>query len=353
MKKAIAISLLLLSSVAFSQTMGGQGSNFQALVPPSFTISGNTILKNGAAWSPKGVNISGFAQPPAYVTGTFLTYQAAFPSELYMTRLRIGGDTIRFGVSQFGLDPQSSAYDPTYQNQIRDKVNQIVVAGFVVIIVMGAQNNNGGTISGLATTMPGSDTIRAWQTLVPLFKNHPSIMFEVYNEPALDTSIPSKTTWASTHNPVIAAIRAMGANNILILDGLNYAEYTSGLGSTIIDSANRWAFGIHPYFTGSDTSANWDTNFGNEAITYPTTITEWTATPTIKCQSSEPTLAANLLAYSKSHGGSAGLGIIGWAVDYPASLYTDMTSYVLTSYTGWTACADGTTTGPGLLISGY
>lgn len=318
--------------------------------PPVITISGNTLMKDGAIWAPKGANIYGFNRAPNKVNATFLTYQSYFPTELYYIKNVLHGDIVRFNISQQGLDPSSSIYDATYPAQLVNIVNQTILNGFVVILGMNSQASTG----GVATCMPGADTGRAWQTIIPYFKSNPSVLFGIFNEPCEDTSAPSQTDWVTDTNAVIATIRASGANNILILNGLNFGRYTNGLGSRVVDSANKWVFGVHPYLTsGFTTSGNWDSFFGTEAATYPTIVDEWIATPTLGCVASEPTIAANLISYLKTHGGSAGLGVLGWASDFLAAIFVDQTGYVLTSYTGWTACSDGTTTGPGTLISGY
>ncbi len=85
------------------------------------------------------------------------------------------------------------------------------------------------------------------EQLAPLFKNDPEIIFEIMNEPQPQPTAVNWAAWATAMNAMIAIIRGAGATNVLIADGLGFAESLSGA-PALTDPLNQYAYADHPYF---------------------------------------------------------------------------------------------------------
>lgn len=90
-----------------------------------------------------------------------------------------------------------------------------------------------------------------WAKVATLFKDNPQVIFNISNEPHDQSS----TTLAASYTTVIAAIRNVGAKNLIVLDGNNYSDpgswVSSGNGSamaSVVDSADNLVFAPHMYF---------------------------------------------------------------------------------------------------------
>ncbi|MGA8580020.1 MAG: cellulase family glycosylhydrolase, partial [Bryobacteraceae bacterium] len=77
-------------------------------------------------------------------------------------------------------------------------------------------------------SLPNAATQRVWQTLAPLFNADTGILYEVMNEPSLTPSAANWSAWQAAMNAAIATIRATGSANVVIADGLDYAEVLNG-----------------------------------------------------------------------------------------------------------------------------
>lgn len=100
----------------------------------------------------------------------------------------------------------------------------------------------------------------AWASIARQFANNPFVFFDLMNEPH-----DMRTELILTnYNAAIAAIRAAGANNLVLLEGNNWTGLNSwgeSWGYTpnseifrpenIVDSANNYAINVHQYFTSS------------------------------------------------------------------------------------------------------
>ena len=80
-------------------------------------------------------------------------------------------------------------------------------------------------------------------------------------------------------------IRADGADNVIILPGLNTERTLAGV-PKVNDPTSpedpQFAYGVHyPLMTAPPTT--WDAAFGNLAATKPVILTEWNANSTTNC----------------------------------------------------------------------
>ncbi len=94
-----------------------------------------------------------------------------------------------------------------------------------------------------------------WAKLAEVFKNNPHVIFGLMNEPhGMDTEL-----WLADANAAISAIRATGANNLILVPGNAYTGAHSWSSTwygtanakvmiNIVDPADNYAFEVHQYF---------------------------------------------------------------------------------------------------------
>lgn len=103
------------------------------------------------------------------------------------------------------------------------------------------------------------------------------------------------------HGVVCTAIRQTGSRNVLIADGLSFAERLDGA-PHLSDRYHRVAYGSHPYFHKAEdqTPEAWEMKFGRFARTAPVVVTEWTTIPRYYADPNTPTAALALLHFLQS-----------------------------------------------------
>jgi hypothetical protein len=100
------------------------------------------------------------------------------------------------------------------------------------------------------------------------FRNAPHVIFEIFNEP----QAISARDWQSSATQIIQAIREQGADNLVIVGGIDYGKDLSWvLESSIADQNTAYASHIYP----SHMSAPWQSYFGKVSEKYPVIVTEW------------------------------------------------------------------------------
>lgn len=327
-------------------------SSLAAIAAQDVTIKGKDFYLDGKPWLPKGVDVNAFVKPPKYFS--FDKSAQAERSdwgdfELQMVRKRLGANTLRFHLSQGGLDPRSTLYDPVYIDQVLEPIRMARRQGFVVILVMDAQQDGTPELR----CMPSDATARGWQTLAPYVGGDSGIMLELFNEPCKKGDAV-RNEWAQGMQLLIDTVRSGNAHNILLLDGLDWARITDGLFPLVHDPIpNRRALAIHPYLVGGtfERSQQWESAFGASARIYPAMASEWNATPTNGCTGKNmPTVALTLMRYLES----LHLGLIEWGIESThGRIVQDHIDFQPTDYASFTDCKDGSVSGGGKLLANF
>lgn len=333
-----------------------------ALAGPTFIVAagahdiavkGRDFYKDGKPWQPKGVDVNAFVKPPAFFAiDKSAQLQRSYwgEAELKQVRARLGADTLRFHLSQGGLDPQATIYDAGYAHQIVEAVQLARRLGFAVVLVVDAQQDGTPDLK----CMPSASTVRAWQSLSPELPKDQAIMLELFNEPCKKGDAAVQAEWATGMQTLIDAVRARGARNILLLDGLDWARITNGLFPLVHDSVpDRMALAIHPYLVGGafDTPQRWEAAFGASARMFPALVTEWNATPTNGCPGpTMPLVALTLMRYLES----LHLGLIEWGIESTrGKIVLNHDDFTPTNYAAFKDCNDGSDSGGGELLANY
>lgn len=331
-------------------------------------MQGSHLVRDGAVWLPRGVQIVGLVAPQGSLTGRYVAAQAHFSIGELQAAQALHADVIRFQVSQYGLDPQDPLYSRAYVQQVRSAVEDARSLGLTAIVSLQAEAPAG---RRRVCPEPDAGAERAWQQLVPMFAGDPGVMFELFNEPSLLASATNWQLWQSGGlvtlsgggtcdavgmQTLIDDIRADGAGNVIVVPGLAGEGTLAGM-PTLTDpsspSSPQLAYGIHyPSLSGGSTV--WDRKFGDAATSVPVLVTEWYANSFHLCTSTQPQRAAWLLAYLASKQ----IGVVGYAFDVPGTIVSDW-SYAPTTYahfvceppTGFGETpSEGPHTGPGRLL---
>jgi endoglucanase len=362
---ALRISLIALvvslAACGGGSSQAGSGSSTGSLSPVgAVTVSGPQFLRDGQPWVPKGLVSVAFNAAPAIRQGLFLTaYNDLTPTELTAMKTW-GADTVRFMVAQPALDPQSSLYDSTFISDVQRGVTEARGAGLNVIVTVQDESGTGETTP---MALPNVGTGRVWKLLAPIFANDPGIMFEIMNEPQPSPSTANWQAWASAMNAMVAIIRGSGAKNVLIADGLGFAEYLTGA-PALADPINQVAYADHPYpHSATDqTTTGWDTKFGNFAASTnaPVIITEWSDENEPNnvfayCDGNTPQAALNFLTYLQSKH----IALIGLGYDLPNQPSVPRDGRIMLDFDGTPstlangASCDDADFGPGTVVQNY
>lgn len=274
------------------------------------SIRGGQLVRNGQSWTPHGLVQIAFVAPPAAQTGVFAeAYRRYSPSDYAQMRRR-GMDCVRIQVSQPGLDPQNRLFDPVFRARVVDAVRAARAAGLVAIVSVQDESQSG---ESDVAALPNDATRRVWRSLAPEFADDSGVMYELLNEPNLPPSPENWRLWADAMNHTIAVVRRTGAQNVVVADGLLYAERL-GAAPDLDDPAGQVAYASHPYAhdANGQKPAAWDRKFGDFAARHPVIVTEWTTVPTYYCDADTPRYAAAFLAYLERRG----IGLTTYAWDF-------------------------------------
>lgn len=312
-----AASTLIYSCLAICAC--GAATAQQSHLPGEASVSGTQLLRDGQPWIPHGFFQIAFAVPPAALGLTLNgkppnpAFQNAYsnysPAE-YADMRKAGADSVRMNVAQDGADPDNAYYfDQQWLNTVIGAVKAARNAGLTVILSIQNEKQTG---SGGAT-LPNNSTLRVWRELAPIFGQDRGVMYEMYNEPGvLQATVPTQEqwqAWATAMNRVVTLIRALGATNVLVADGLGLAQQLTGA-PALEDPLSQVAYASHPYPHNSEgqDSGTWDVKFGNLAKTAPVIVTEWG--PGYYCDSVTPHATVHFLSYLEQH--RIGLEVVAW-----------------------------------------
>jgi endoglucanase len=180
----------------------------------------------------------------------------------------------------------SSAYSgATYQSAIRSYVSLLNASGMVAILDLhwtdGAYAGGSGACSSAQATcqkpMPdAAQSVPFWTSVATTFKGNDAVVFDLFNEPFPEKADNgdeaegwqcwlSGGTCAGIGYPVagmqtlVNAVRGAGANNVLMLGGLEWAnDLTGWLASEPTDPDHDLAASLHSYnFNACSTQSCW------------------------------------------------------------------------------------------------
>ena len=125
--------LVMLSRIGFSRlapamavscalVLGITSSPASAAPAGGVTVQGSHLVRDGAVWLPRGVQIVGLVAPQGSLTGRYVAANEHFSIAELQAAQAAHADLIRFQVSQYGLDPEDPLYSRSYVEQVRSAV---------------------------------------------------------------------------------------------------------------------------------------------------------------------------------------------------------------------------------------
>lgn len=265
---------------------------------PALTVAGNQILAGGLPFAFHGVNRDslewgqfnwGGCGGDGHFTDTDFDHMAAW----HVT-------AVRLPLSEAGW--LGRRCDPAaYASAVDAAVAKANARGMYAILdlhwsdVQGRAPCDSGCRTG-QQPMPDADSIVFWRQVAARFANRPGVIFGLYNEPhgvswgcwrdggcsvqssAVTNGGVQVAYTAVGMQQLLDAVRAQGANNLVLAAGLDWAYDLSGVGAGYALSGANVAYDTHVYVQWHSTTSDWDQHVGYLTATRPVTATEFGST---------------------------------------------------------------------------
>lgn len=222
-----------------------------------YTVSGNKLKDPTGAQ----VTIRGMCRPSFEwnAVGEHASYD-----DYALMRNKWGANAVRISLNQdFWL--AGSSYAVTIDQQIT-WIRQLNMG-----VILDLHWNN-----GAQQNMADRNSITFWKSVATRYKGNAWVMFELYNEPrdiSWDQWRNGDSSYAGMQN-MYDAVRLVGAENTVIVGGLNWAFDLSGIATHALDGYNI-AYATHPYDYPGKQMIDWPAAFGFAAARYPIIMTEF------------------------------------------------------------------------------
>jgi endoglucanase len=277
---AVALSVTVLGAVTTAS------ANTATTTAPSVRVQGNQLVDgNGNPTRMLGLNKSGTefacAQGWGFMDG---------PSDNGQITLfkSWGANTIRVPLNQscwLGTGGVSTTYGgANYRAFITDWVNRLNANGIIVILDLHWNAPNGALARSQQDMADRQQSPQFWTSVATHFRANPSVVFDLYNEPHdISWSVwrnggMTRGGWeAAGYQELINAVRATGATQPVIVNGMNWAGDLSGwLANRPSDPLNQIIAGAHIYdFSQFNTVADWDRTIAPVAQQVPVYMGEF------------------------------------------------------------------------------
>lgn len=224
----------------------------------------------------RGVNLAGaeFAVDPSgngSIPGNFGS-SYTYPDPKYVAGYNSASYYVSKGMTTFRLPfrwerlqpTRKAAFNAAEQSRLTTTTDDLLALGAAVVLDPHNYARYGTALIG-SGSVPNSDFADFWGRLATLYKSNPRVVFDIMNEP----HDMSTEQWVGAANAAIAAIRATGATNLIIVPGNGWdgahswsqswygtANATAML--QIKDPGNNYAYEVHQYLddTSSGSSPN-------------------------------------------------------------------------------------------------
>jgi endoglucanase len=314
---------------------GSTDAGGHPIAPGGFYVQGNTIYDaTGAPHRFHGVDRTSLEWSPQgqYLAASDYTAIASWKA-----------NAVRVPLDQDFWLSASPIYDAGYAGVIDQQVTSARAAGLDVILdlhwsdkgeMSSASTGTLGTLPG-QQRMPDANSVTLWQEVATKYAGNGHVIFELYNEPhdvtwsvwlnGGDTGADGAggaTFTAVGMQKLYDTVRATGAENLVLIGGLDWAYDLSGVPTNRVQGHNiGYVSHVYHHNTGHD-ATDWPTSWGFLTATDPVVLTEFGP---FSNQSSE----------------------VNCGLDYATSLldYADSKSVSWTSWAWWVYAPNGTDNG--------
>lgn len=227
--------------------------------PRRLHADGNKLVNEGG----EGITLRGLMPPDPAV----MRREGRFDRVFFEKMASTGANVIRIPVH-----PEQWEHDPDYLWRYLDPAvtwnGENGVYTIIDLHFIGNIETDSGTQMPDIHTSSKDFALEFWVQVAAYFKDTPYVIFEIFNEPA-DISAAD---WRKNAQVLVDAIRSTGAEQLIIVGGIEYSRDLSWVEKTPIEGMNL-AYASHIYPAHSKYS--WDKWFGNVAEQYPVIMTEW------------------------------------------------------------------------------
>ncbi len=197
----------------------------------------------------------------------------------------------------FGVSPEQHDRGLAYQKLVRQVVDTAANQGCYVLLDL---HWNDAGIWGNAIgqhVMPDMNSVTFWRDCAREYRNQPAVLFDLYNEPhdvtwdiwfkgGLVTERGARGGKAVSYQTpgmqgLLDAIRSVGANNLVVCGGLDWAYDLSGIlaGRQLHDPiGNGVIYANHTYTVKGDTMKKWTAKMDAAIKKIPVIVSEFGAT---------------------------------------------------------------------------
>lgn len=259
---------------------------------------------------------------------------------------------IRFPLSQdrwFGYAPGQTDGGAAYRAIVDGIVSRASTGNYYVLLDLHWSNKGVWGANIGQAVMPDNNSATFWTDCATRYKNNPAVLFDLYNEPHPSTwavwrnggSVTESATGITYTSPgmqgLLNAVRATGANNVVIVGGMAYAFDLTGImnGYALTDTASGkgivYASHVYPW------KSNLDAKITVAASAHPILIGECGADtdqtpvgPPVLDTQGVTNWSNNHIAWMNSHG----YHWTGWSFHRSAgpTMISDFTNYTPTTW---------------------
>ena len=216
-------------------------------------------------------------------------------------------NVVRIALNQAFWLAASPVYDPGYAPRVDSAVAWAEAAGLDVILDLHWSDAGvlGSCRASCQQKMPDANSLTFWSDVATRYQNDGHILFELYNEP----HNVSWSVWQSGGDTgdgwqavgmqqLYDTVRATGAQNLVVIGGLDWAYDLSGVPAHRIAGTNI-VYATHAYTGGASEmlARFWDVYWGFLTATDPVLVTEF-GDRTPACST---TYGADVIAYADQH----------------------------------------------------
>ena len=255
-----------------SSSSSGGGPNH--IAPNGYYVQGNTIYD--AANAPHLLH--GMARPSMEWSATGEHVGTAD----YQIMKSWGARLVRIALNQDFWLPGAAKHNGAYVGNVDQAIQQARQLGLDVILDLHwSDKGNLQEANPGQQRMADQNSITFWTDVAAKYKGDGRVLFELYNEPH-DVSWDVWLSGGSSGDGFNAvgmqqlynAVRATGADNLVIIGGLDYAFDLSGVPGHRVQGYNI-VYASHPYDYPNKQPANWEKAWGFLAATDPVALTEF------------------------------------------------------------------------------
>ena len=256
--------------------------------PTGLHVEGNALVDGGKTVRLLGVNHSGAEYA---CVGDYAIYEGPDPATLADAILTWKANAVRLPVNEQcwlginGLDPKYSG--DTYRTTLIDYVKTLRSKGLYVIFDLHWASPATSVPKGQLPMADADHAVDFWKSAAAAFKDVDGVVFDVFNEPFIDTSnATTSDPWAcllhgcdihamsaggvsypayksAGTQDLVDAIRSTGATNVIMVAGLAWTnDLTGWLAHKPTDPTGNLAASLHLYnFNACKDSGCWGTEY--------------------------------------------------------------------------------------------